>query len=31
MTELVDIYPTVCELLGIGIPKEVQGTASSRF
>ena len=27
MTELVDIYPTVCELLGIGIPEEVQGTS----
>ncbi len=27
MTELVDIYPTICELLGIGIPEEVQGTS----
>lgn len=27
MTELVDIYPTVCELLGVRTPKEVQGTS----
>ena len=27
ITELVDIYPTICELLGVVIPKEVQGTS----
>lgn len=25
IVELVDIYPTVCELMGVGIPKHVQG------
>ena len=27
MAELVDIYPTVCELLGVKIPDHVQGTS----
>ncbi len=27
MSELVDIYPTVCELLGVYIPKDVQGVS----
>ena len=28
ITELVDIYPTVCELTGLGIPETVQGTST---
>ncbi|MEZ6137170.1 MAG: hypothetical protein R3C53_19955 [Pirellulaceae bacterium] len=27
MTEFIDIYPTLCELTGLAVPKHVQGSS----